>query len=513
MLLDDLIRRGRTLFASATAITDGFRSASFEVLAHEVHRLAAGLHARGIQPGDRVAVLGRNRIEYAVTYFALARIGAVAVPLNWRLRTTELGALLLDSRAVAVLAEADFHPVLADLRESIPTVTLWADLSGAAEGWVAWDELSADTASPHRGSSRDVFVQMYTSGTTGRPKGAMLTHDNLMSLMHSWLLEMPVQPGDRFLQVTPLFHVGALLMLVSNIASGSTLLLHREFAPAAAARALSDDRVTHALLVPSMIAWLLMEPGVKERVFPDLRLVIYGASPMPPDVLRPALEVLGCGFLQGYGLTETAGVVTTLRPEDHVLPEDGSVPDRLLSAGREILGVEIAVVDDDGARVPTGTIGEVVARGANITPGYWQMPEATADALRDGWLWTGDLGHLDDDGYLTLVDRKKDMIIVGGENVYPREIENALREHPAVQDAAVIGIPHKVWGEQVLAVVVADDTPRLDRLLIRHCRDRLARFKCPTRVERVDAIPRNAAGKILKNELRAPYWATRRRNV
>jgi long-chain acyl-CoA synthetase len=362
-----------------------------------------------------------------------------------------------------------------------------------------------------------VAVQMYTSGTTGRAKGAMLTHRNLCLMVLAWSVEMPLRGGEtRFLQVTPLFHVGGLMMVLLNVAHGSTLLLEPEFQPAAAVRRLQRERATHALLVPAMIRWMLLDPAMRGASFPDLDLVLYGAAPCPAEHLVQAMEAFGCGFLHAYGLTETAGVVTALRPKEHLraLAEE---PALLESAGRAMIGCEVRILDRAGQPLPDGELGEIVVRGPNVFVGYWHRPEETAEALRDGWLWTGDVGRMDARGYLTIVDRSKDMIIVGGENVYPSEVEAVVRQVPGVRDVAVIGIPHAVWGEAVLALVVADDELEdgdgLPGRVVQFARERLARFKCPSGVERVAELPRTPAGKVQKAVLRAPYWSGRSRTI
>ena len=272
--------------------------------------------------------------------------------------------------------------------------------------------------------------------------------------------------------------------------------------------------MTKALFVPAMLRWLLADSGVADTRFPALRMIAYGAAPIPPALLTQAIGAFDCEFVQGYGLTETAGVLTALRPADHIVTPGGSSFDRLASAGRAVLCSEVQIFDADDRPLPPGEAGELVAQGDNITPGYWNLPDATADALRGGWFHTGDVAWMDDEGYVTIVDRIKDMIIVGGENVYPRESEVALEAHPDVTEAAVIGIPHDVWGEELLALVVRGEGAAVtDRELIAQCRAHLAKFKCPTRVEFRDALPRNAAGKLLKMQMREPYWAERERRV
>jgi acyl-CoA synthetase (AMP-forming)/AMP-acid ligase II len=343
----------------------------------------------------------------------------------------------------------------------------------------------------------------------------MLAHASLRSMVAGWLLELPLHVGKhRFLQVTPLFHVGGLLMLLANVAAGSTLVLHPEFFPDDAALALANEGITDALFVPSMLQWLLSEGVVKGGSFRELQTIVYGAAPMPLPLLEQSLETFGCNFLQGYGLTETCGVLTVLRPDDHRWGPGEPPPRRLASAGREVLCSRVRVICDGGRDAQPGEVGEVVARGENIMSGYYQMPEATASALEDGWLHTGDLAEVDDEGFIYIVDRKKDMIIVGGENVYPREVERVLLCHPGVADAAVIGVPHPVWGEEVLALLVRrPDADVGAREVIQHCRSELARFKCPTKVEFREQLPRNAAGKVLKRTLREPYWDGHERRV
>jgi acyl-CoA synthetase (AMP-forming)/AMP-acid ligase II len=520
MLIPHLLARSSRLHRSAEAVFDGERRRSFGELAESVERLALELAGRGVARGQRVAIVAMNRAEYLEIYFALARLGAVAVPVNWRLRAAEIEYVLRDSEAVAVLVENRLAEAVEACRAKSPLVRDWIVIDGARDGWRSRGDARTPSATlPTLDDLRDddVAIQMYTSGTTGAPKGAMLTHKNVTSMVLAWLVEIRLGCApDKLLQVSPLFHVGGMLQLMSTVAAGASLRLLPEFLPAPALDALERESVTHALFVPAMIQWLLGEKDVERRRFPALRLIIYGAAPMPHSVLTRALRVFRCDFLQGYGLTETTGVVTTLRPEEHRLDgdDDARAARRLASAGRAVLGCEVRVIDDDGRDVAPQAIGEIVVRGDQVGPGYWKRPEETRASLVNGWFRTGDLATIDSDGYVTIVDRSKDMILVAGENVYPSEIEACLRKHPAVRDAAVIGIPHEHWGEEVLALVVlADGIRPSDRELIQHCRAELARFKCPTRVEYRESIPRNAAGKVMKRELREPDWRGRAKRV
>jgi long-chain acyl-CoA synthetase len=502
--IEDLLIQTARRHPDQTGIRDAERVITWSGLLEESVALARKL---AVAPEDRVVAVGRNRITIAAATFACALSSAVLVPLNTRLLPAELDLLITRSGATVVLADSNIARTL-----TLPDACRGIALDDSVPGWSRLDELAPAPAVRPAGGADEVAVQMYTSGTTGLPKGAMLTHANFTAMTESWLRELPLRsPADTFLQVTPLYHVGAQLMLLSCVATGARLLLHPEFSPTNVARTLAHEGVTHTLLVPAMIRWLLDDPATSDLSFPDLKMVVYGAAPIPVDQLRRARARFGCAFLQGYGLTESAGVLTVLRPADHEGPEH-----HLASAGRPVAGVEVRLVSD-GRDVALGEVGEILARGPNVFVGYHDLPDATAETLRDGWLHTGDLAMQDGEGFVTIVDRSKDMILVGGENVYPREVEDVLRTHPLVSDVTVIGIPHETWGESVLALVVpageVQDAGAAGRLLVRHTRERLARFKCPSRVSFVSELPRNAAGKVLKAQLRAPWLAGRDRRV
>ena len=520
-----LLERAHMTWPQAPAVRDGTCRWDFAALADRVERLAEGLFAIGVQPGERVAVVARNRADTVALYFAAARLGAVLVPLNYRLSGAELGWILGHCPPRVLCIERDFAArIPAEDLARIPANgrLIW---DGARPGWQPFEGLlgtpcragreGRDAASAIAEASGPA-VQMYTSGTTGRPKGALLSHGNILSLTEAWVQDMHLTAElSRFLQVTPLFHVGGMLMVMSTVSAGAELWLLPEFDPVAAIDTLTRGRITHTLMVPAMVRWCLLDPHMGERRFPDLELMVYGAAPMPVSLLIQAMATFECRFLQGYGLTESAGVLLVLRPEDHAMDPDEAPPERIASAGKAVGCSEVQVVDHLGQPVAPGTVGEIVARGPNLTIGYYSDPEATAQAFEGGWFHTGDLARIDAEGYVYVVDRSKDMILVGGENVYPREIEDVLMAHEAVADAAVIGIPHDVWGEQVHALVV----PRTEvgfpgeRAMIRYCRQTLANFKCPARIELRDELGRNAAGKLQKPLLREPYWAGHSRLV
>ncbi len=508
--IGNFLERSRRLFRDHPALCDDRRTLTHGDFGHLVDLLAGRLVALGVSPGDRVAILSLNRVEYIGLYFAIAAVRAVAVPLNDRLHASELAHILVDSTASVIICEQGLAAGVEPVRELLPHAT-FVDLDAARSGWTPLLEgpVGLVRAQPRED---DVVVQMYTSGTTGVPKGAMLTQRAVFLNILCWMREMPLTPkASRYLQVMPLFHIGGFAMGVCNIASGSTEILQPRFEPDRVAHALASDGITHLLLVPSTLRWLLIDPAFRDSATPHLQRFLYGGSPIEPAFLREAMARLRCDFVQGYGLTETMAALTVLRPADHTTHRT----ELLMSAGQELLGTQVRVVDDDGTQLDPGELGEVVARGTSITCGYWGMADATAEALRDGWFHTGDLGRFDEAGYLTLVDRKKDMVIVGGENVYPSEVEAVLSAHPAVTECAIIGVPHPVWGEAVMAVVVTPEATsvRLERQLIGACRTELATFKCPTRVIFVPALPRNAVGKVRKHALRDEHWQGRDRRV
>jgi fatty-acyl-CoA synthase len=355
---------------------------------------------------------------------------------------------------------------------------------------------------------------MYTSGTTGRPKGAVLTQRAVCANIHQSALNFACGPGERALVVAPLYHAAASIVSFTTVAAGGSLFMQEDFDPRRVVHALAEERIALALLVPAMIQFCLVAvPDVAERRYPELRRIVYGASPIAEETLRAAARAFRCEFLQGYGMTETTAVATHLSPADHRRALDGE-PGLLASAGRAILGTELRIADAEGRELATGATGEILVRGPQLMRGYWNLPDATREALRDGWMHTGDAGRLDAEGYLYIQDRVKDMIVSGGENVYPREVEDVLYQHPAVAEAAVIGVPDDAWGETVKAIVVLRPGAEVaSEELVAFCRERLAGYKRPRSIDFAPALPRNPSGKVLKRELREPFWRGRGRRV
>jgi acyl-CoA synthetase (AMP-forming)/AMP-acid ligase II len=508
--VSSLLRRWADELPDAPALTYGGETRTWAQLERRVRQAAAALRASGIGPGDRIAVLDLNHPSCLELTLACAYVGAANAVVNFRLAPPEIVYVITDAEAQLLFAGPEFAGAVEGLREKLACVREVIALPGGYEEWLGAHEPLAE---PHEAAPDDCFVQLYTSGTTGFPKGAMLTHRGMLAHAEAVADDAGLGP-DAVTQVAmPLFHVGGTSFAFCALTRGSHVSVLRMPDPVAVLDQLEREQITHTFLVPALLAAITQIPGAFERRFPALRAMLYGASPMPLPVLRACARLFPGTLLQVYGMTEACGVVTTLGAADH---DDPAAPHRLISAGTAIPGVEIEVRDPaTGEPVPTGEPGEVWVRTEQLMSGYWRKPEATAAAITpDGWLRSGDGGHLDADGYLYVTDRIKDMIISGGENIYPAEIERVLAEHPDVGDCAVIGVPDEKWGEVGKAVVVAAPGREIDpAAILDHLRAHLAAFKVPKTVDVLDVLPRNPTGKILKKDLRAPYWEGRDRRT
>jgi acyl-CoA synthetase (AMP-forming)/AMP-acid ligase II len=463
-----------------------------------------------------VAVLDFNHPSCLELTLACAQIGAANVVVNFRLTADEVAYVLNDSRAELLFVGPEFAGLVAGLADRLPNVRRVIRVGDAAEGqadeYEAWLDVAPDH-DVHPAGPDECFLQLYTSGTTGFPKGAMLTHRALLAHSADVMAEFGTGPDSSLLVAMPLFHVGGSSYALVGLYAGARLVMTRQPDPAALLRVLDQERITHTFFVPALMAAMAKVPGAAEHDLSALEVLAYGASPMPLPVLRASMEVFPPVFVQVYGMTEACGVVTVLGAAEHT---DEANPQRLTSAGRPISGVDIEVRDPEtGDPLPTGQQGEIWVRTEQLMSGYWNKPDATASAINeDGWYRSGDSGHYDVDGYLYITDRIKDMIISGGENIYPAEIERVLIEHPTVADLTVIGVPDEKWGEVPKAVVVAAPGQAVDEAeLIAYCRERLASYKCPKSVDVVDALPRNPTGKVLKKDVRAKYWEGRDRQT
>jgi len=505
MTLDRIVRRNALRFPAKAALRTDTGSISWQEFDRRVDRIANALRARGLVAADRIAVLLGNCTEIVELYFGIARAGLIAVPLNWRLTNAEMLQLLERAEPALLVVGAAFAEPFAETLAGVACPErrwiVGAELPGAERYERVVGE--ADDASMESPAKDDEpFAIFFTSGTTGLPKGAMVSHRNLVANAFNQFVADGSRPDDVNLVATPLYHMGAVFMSVTYMMLGCTQVLLGKFDPAAWLEAVARHRASVSLLVPTMINAVVNHPAIGQTDLGSLRCLFYGGGPMPPKVLRRAMQSLPCGFTQGYGLTETLEA-TFLVASDHVLDGDEHERRRLTSAGREAVGAEVRILTSDGRDAAPFEVGEVLVRSESVISGYWRMPEETEKTIRDGWFHTGDLGYLDDGRYLFVVDRIKDMVVTGGVNVYTKEVEAVLFEHPAVLEAAVIGLPDEEWGEVVAAAVVlrAGHAVAADAL-IEHCRNALAGFKKPRVVRFLDDLPRNPSGKILKRELR-----------
>jgi long-chain acyl-CoA synthetase len=471
------------------------RATAWAALDSATSGLATGLiRELGVKPGDHVAILDKNSDAYFELMLALDKAGAIATPVNWRLTAPEVAKIVGDAQATLIVTSEEF-------RSS-------ADTAGTRV--IGFEELPRDGngSDPHRDDERNTCWQLYTSGTTGLPKGAMLSGANLFGNLGNAALESPdLREGGRGMVAMPLYHIGGCGWALAVMMNGSSAVFVRDFVPQEVLATMVEQRISIAFLVPAALLFLTSLPESQGADYSSLKNVWYGASPISKAVLERSIATFGCTFTQVYGLTETTGAITFLHHEHH----NG---ERMLSCGRATFGADMKVVDLDGNEVPHDEIGEIVYRGVGVMKGYWNRQGDTEESIRDGWFHTGDAGTQDAEGFFYIKDRIKDMIVSGGENIYPAEVESVLAGHPGVADIAVIGVPDDQWGETVKAIVVRRPGLELSgEELIDWSRDKLAGFKRPHSVDFVEGIPRNPSGKILKKDLRAPYWEGASRQV
>jgi acyl-CoA synthetase (AMP-forming)/AMP-acid ligase II len=471
-------------------------------------RLASGLAAMGLRKQDRIAIISANNLEFIECYVAGWSAGFVLATVNWRLAVPEWIYILKDVAPRLLIVEAQFAQHIPALREAAPTVEHVIVIGPAAPGAVSFESVIESAESdelPFHARAEDVAALIYTSGTTGRPKGCILGQQEMAYDMQLVCLSQANSSDDRFLCVMPLFHIGGMSIALSVLYLGGMVHVHRQFEPDAVIDALERDRITMILMAPTMVQLVLDRPGMEKRDYSALRMLIYSAAPMPGPVLDRGLKVFGPVFLQMFGSSE--GNAMAWLPRGMHRP-GGTEQERarLRSVGTAYASVGLRIVDDDGNDLPAGEPGEVVIKSPVLFRGYWNNSVATLEAIRDGWFFSGDVGRMDDQGYLYLIDRKKDMIISGGENIYSREVEEAILTHPAVSEAAVIGRPDLTWGETVCAcVVLADGASASEQELIDHTRDQIASYKKPRDVIFVDEIPKLVSGKVDKKVLRDLY--------
>lgn len=516
--LGDIARYHAGRRPSAVALSFEGRETDFETFDRHTDQVANQLGASGLASGDRIAYIGKNSDHFFELLFGAAKIGVVLTPVGWRLAAPEMAYILEDSASALIFVGAELVAAVEPVARSVPKPPsmIVMEPAGAAfepfESWRAKGALSPVSFAPHE---EQVVLQLYTSGTTGRPKGALLSHRSILSVRrraamaginwNTWA------PDDISLASMPVGHVGGSVWGVVGLFHGAKTVVTREFDPLKVLDFIERERISKIFMVPAALRIVVNQPRVRQVDFSRLRYIVYGSSPMPVELLRKCIEIFGCGFCQTYGMTETSGTIVYLPPEDH----DPAGNRRMRAAGIPFPGVEIKVVDRQGNSLPAQAVGEILTRSEANMIGYWRQPAASARTLdEDGWLHTGDAGYLDEDGYLYISDRLKDLIISGAENIYPAEIEDAVRAHPAVADVAVIAVPDDKWGEAVKAIVVLHPGATVDaESLIAFTRTRIAAFKAPKTVDFTQTLPRNAAGKILRRELREPYWQGYERRV
>ena len=502
------------------------RTVSWREFAARVARLAGAFRERGVVPGDRIAIVSNNSDRYVEFYFATLWCGGVILPINTRASIDEMAACIDDAEPALLACDRAHVDAARTLRERCASVrglviAAASDANDAAgcradSGEGHWEDLVRSSApiEDERRSGSDLACLFYTGGTTGRAKGVMLSHDNLMANAMMQIANLGLGDGAVHLHVSPMFHVAGGARVFSTTAAGATHATIGAFDPDAFLAAIERFKVSVTVVVPTVLNRLVDHPNLDRYDLSSLKLLSYGASPMPEALLERALDRFkGIAFLQSYGMTELSPVATMLLPRYHTF--EGPDAGYTRSAGQAVYNADVVAMDDHDTPVPTGTIGEICVRGPMVMQGYWRQPELTAQAVRDGWMHTGDAGYIDERGFVFLVDRVKDMIVTGGENVYSAEVENAIYQHPAVHECAVIGVPSDQWGEAVHAIVVPKPNATVSAAeIVAFCRDRIAHYKTPKSCEiRAQELPKSGAGKIMKAELRKPFWKDATRGI
>ena len=516
--LGDIPLNGAEYYPDKEAVVFEDTRLTYKELNARVNRFAHALGDLGYKKGDGLAVMADNCAKYLEVYFGAAKLGVIVTPLNVRLGDEEIIYVVNDSEISLLIVGDGYEERLNSIKDKFENVTKWIALDNECEGFLDYETLleHSSDAEPdkdlHDVQEDDMAILMYTGGTTGLPKGVMLSHRNAIISGIAGCIALGFGPDDSTCFVLPIFHVSWWPVLAILIACG-TVCINRKPNLDAIFQLIQDEKCTHMNLVPTIYGWMVEYPNVDKYDLTSLRVLSYAGSPFPVEVLKRCIRKFGRRFAQGYGATETAGApISMLHWDDHYL--EGPKSKHLGSAGKPSTWGRVKVVDSDDNEVPVGERGEICATGKHIMLGYWKNPEGTAEVLKDGWYHTGDIGFMDYDGYIYMTDRKADMIITGGENVYPKEVEDVIYGHPAVQECAVVSAPDLKWGEVAQAVIVLKEGKTAsEKEIIAHCRNTLAPYKCPKRVSFWDTIPKTIVGKIMKKEIKATFWEGHDRSI
>jgi len=488
---------------------------TFSQLTERVNRLANGLLKLGVKKGDRVSFIQVNCNQCVETYFAVAKTGAIYLPLNFRAKEKEFTYMLNTAEATTLIIGERYVPMIKSIQPELKSLENLISIEQKHDDMLYYEDIIKSSPADEvvtEIDDDDTTMLMYTAGTTGFPKGVMLSHNSFSSYMLENVSPANPESDESNILTVPLYHVAGIQAMMAAIYGGRTLVMERQFEPEEWMTLVETEKANRAMMVPTMLKQLLDHPNFKEHDLSSLRVITYGAAPMPLPVIRKALEEFPrVSFINAFGQTETASTITALGPEDHVLTgteeEKEKKIKRLASIGKPMADVEMKVIDDDGKTLGPNEVGEILARGPRVMSGYWKDEEKTAKTIdKDGWVHTGDVGYVDEDGYYFLSGRSSDMIIRAGENISPEEIENVIREHPKVEDVAVIGVPDETWGEEPRAVVIPKKGEKpTEEEIMEYCRQGLASFKRPRTVVFVDELPRNPMGKLIKKDIREKY--------
>lgn len=520
MVVGDMLVRDANKFPEKIAVISGDIRLTYKMLNERVNSLAHVLMERGLQKGDRIGVLVHNCHQFLEIYFAAAKTGGIFCPYNNSFKERELNDIINYSSPKFLFIDADYGDMVESLKPQVRSVEYYISLQKPR--WPSTENYERFLSSGEKGepgveiNDGDVMSIFFTAGTTGRPKGAMRTHRHMITNAITGVIELKVSYHEKAIVSFPMHHVSCEDNIGRHFFMPNTTVIRREgrFDPQEVLELLSREKITMCQLVPTMIHALLQYPDIDRYDLGSLRLILYAGAPMPVELLKRALQRFQCGFMQLYGQTESGPLTTILHPEDHVLEGPERQVQKLASAGRPVVSYEIRVVDQQGRDVSVGEVGEIIGKSEAMMKSYWQLPDETAEKLKDGWLHTGDLGKFDEDGYVYVVDRKDDMVISGGKNIYPRELEEILYQHPAVLEATVIGVPDDYWGEAVKAIIVLrEGAVASEEEMIQFCGERLAGYKKPKSVEFWKEVPKSPQGKVLKRAIRERYWEGTDRTV